>query len=152
MSWKAERIRARGRIVQGELPLLWPDENGNLTLPQPWEELSSESPWRRWLPWRRAAKVSQLRLPRSRSLSLWLSERRSGGALSFMGNESRFENWLSGVLLATDYQCMSLGLVIEGAQNDLHLERQEVIRLLIKATSARGKFKSLDGMISVRDN
>lgn len=143
--------RRRRALEQLKLPLLWPDENGVLTLPQPLDVHLKESPWRRWLPWPPTVRVSRLSLPRSRSLSLWLLERRSGAVSSFAGRESLFESWLLDVLQSEDFCAISVSALLARAETDLQIERAEALRLLARVTGLGGKFRSEGGIVTERE-
>ena len=141
-----------GKILQEELPFLWPDESGLLKIPLPSSARSSESRSRPWRPWPCVARVGALRLPRSRSLSLWLLERSLVEPGFFVENASRFENWLSGAILEADFQALSVRAVIEGAESQLHLERDVILRLLIQCTSSQARFRSSGGIVTLTDS
>lgn len=136
-------------LVQGELPFLWPDDNGSLSLHQPFRARSSglRSPHLRLSPRREVVRAS--RLLQSRSLSSWLLLK-SFRAVGFgTVKESLFEMWLSDQLETCDFGALELDHVVGTAVADLELEAAEIIGLLIRVTRTAGAFKS-DGEIITR--
>jgi hypothetical protein len=57
-----------------------------------------------------------------------------------------FDQWLSALLENSDFGAVSVSHAIGVAVADLGLDREEVIRLLARATADHGDFKS-DGVI-----
>jgi len=63
-----------------------------------------------------------------------------------MAKRSRFEMWLSDQLGISAFGALEISAVIDGAIEDLQLDRDAVLRFLVACTSAHGDFKS-DGHI-----
>lgn len=142
--------RRRKPLEQLQLPLLWPDKMGMLTLPLPSGGRLSGSRLRLWRPWPPTLRVSRLSLPRSLSLSSWLLGKKSGAVSSFAGRELHFENWLLDVLQNADFEAMTVSALLVRAESDLQIERVEAIRLLAKVTGPGGRFRSEGGIVTDR--
>lgn len=146
MKSKRKKAPARDGFVQGELPFLWPDENGSLSLERPYFARSSGSRLQRLQLTQHAARVSRLHLPRTRSLFLWLLER-SSAAIGFgKVKESRFEMWLLRRLEEADFNAIEVIEVTKDAIVELELDRETVLRFLVRGTRSNGDFRS-DGHI-----
>lgn len=138
--------RARDRIKAGEQYTLWPDDAGRLILPQLSRAPSSgwELPRLPRLPRARGTRESS-----ARRLSFFVSSLllRSWGAASYFGaSEFQFGKWLENEIERAEFGGMGLGFVLDNATKELGLDRETVVRLLIRATRAGGRFRS-DGQI-----
>jgi hypothetical protein len=137
---------ARDMLGQLELPFLWPDKDGALSLKARYHARSSGLPLRH-LPRSPRGEVRRaLRMLQSQSLSSWLLSK-SFRVVGF-GTvvESLFEMWLCQQLESCDFNAQTLVQVARDAAEELDLERGEILRLLVKATRRGGKFRS-DGVI-----
>jgi hypothetical protein len=73
------------------------------------------------------------------------------GVLYFAGEELRFVTWLTKLILTADFQALGLARVIDGAENELGLPREMIVRLLVIVTSTRSKFCSDGVIVTLRD-
>ena len=73
------------------------------------------------------------------------------GAVGFgRAKEFHFETWLSRQLESCAFGSFEVREAVRSAGADLVLEDEEVLRLLIRATRSRGKFKSDGEIITLR--
>lgn len=150
MNPKRKRQAARDMLVQGVLPFLWPDQSGQLSLSRPFPERSSASGLPRLPRSPRAEVVRASRFQRSQSLSSWLSWKSLGVAGFGRARVSRFETWLSARLESSAFNALELERVITAAVEDLDLDRSEVLRLLVRVTREKARFKSDGKLITWR--
>lgn len=146
------RRKAMGddRIVQLELPILWPDADGILALPQRSAKPPNGSRLRRLQLSPRMVVRAASRYLSSRSFSWWRWWR-SSGEDGFIGvSESRFEAWLMDILQGEAFSALEVRMVVERAVDDLELERGDAVRLLLRVTRIGGLYKSVDGLVSFR--
>lgn len=150
MKAKRKKAARHDSIVQGELPFLWPDENGSLNTHRQRGARSSGLLLQHSPRSPRAEVVRASRLLRSQFLSSWLLSK----SLIVVGfgkvKGSLFEMWLSAQLETCDYGALTLSSVVEGSVGELGLDGEEVIRLLINSTRVRGPFKSDGEVITLR--
>lgn len=129
----------------GQYPL-WPDENG-LVNPPLFSHAQLNVSQLQHLPRSpRAEKRRALRLLRSRSFSSWLLSKNLVVVGFGVVRRRIFDQWLSALLENSDFGAVSVSHAIGVAVADLGLDREEVIRLLARATADHGDFKS-DGVI-----
>jgi hypothetical protein len=73
------------------------------------------------------------------------------GAVGFgVVREKLFQTWLIDTLESECFNAMMLDEIIDAARKDILLERVTVLQLLVAATARGGKFKSVDGLVTVR--
>ena len=137
-------------IVQGELPFLWPDENGSLQVTQSFHAPSNalRLPRLRLSPRAEVRKAS--RLLQSRSFYAWFSSKNLGAVGFGMGKRLLFEMWLSARLEICDFSALELESVIKDASAELVIGREEVVALLLRVTRRGGGFKSDGEIITFR--
>jgi hypothetical protein len=145
-----KRKKARhDMLMQGELPLLWPDETGKLKLRESYRAPSNVS---RLPPLQRSPRgevVRASRLWRSQSLSSWLLSKSCRVVGFGTVRKSLFEMWLSQRLESCDFGALTLASVEKDACAELGLDLDEVKGLLLRSTREGGKFRS-DGVIISR--
>lgn len=150
MVTKKNKRSKSDKLVPGLQYPLWPNEDGILSLPQHSTVQLSELLLLLSRPSRRAVKVSRLHLPRSRSLSLWLLERSSGAVGFGTAKEYHFVTWLSALLESSEFVALEISEVISAAGEELALDRETVLRYLVKQTSAEADFRSDGHIITFR--
>jgi hypothetical protein len=151
MMTKRKAAAARDGFEQGTLPFLWPDKDGSLNTRASVRGRLSGSPSQRSLLLPHAVVVKISRLQRSQSLSSWLSSR-SSIALGFgKAKLSLFEVWLLAQLDISDFNAQSMSSVLGSGVEELHIDGEQVRRLLISATRRGGKFRSDEGIITIRE-
>src|SRR3990172_8530519 len=142
MKSKRKKPAERDAFIQGEIPFLWPDENGSLSLDRPNFAGSSELRPRKGPRSPRKEVVRAARFLQTDFLSTWLMSK-SRGAVGFgKVKESIFETWLSQRLEKAAFNALELVQVVRDAVEDLELGLEEVIGLLIRLTRVGAKFKS----------
>jgi hypothetical protein len=67
-----------------------------------------------------------------------------------MAKERHFETWLSALLENCDFGAVEISEVLSAAADDLDLDRETVLRYLIKQTRALGDFRSDGHIITFR--
>lgn len=150
MVTKKNKRSKSDKLVPGQHYPLWPDENGSLFLPQHSTAQLNVSRLQHSPPLRHVVKVSRLHLPRSRSLLLWLLERSSGAVGFGTAKEYHFVTWLSALLETCDFGAAEITLVVRSASEDLALDRETVLRYLVRQTSAGSEFRSDGHIITFR--
>lgn len=150
MVTKKNKRSKSDKLVPGLQYPLWPDADGILSLPQHLTAPLNVSRLQHSPPLRHVVKVSRLHLPRSRSLLLWLLER-SLGAVGFgTAKEYHFVTWLSALLESSEFVALEISLVIHDAGEELALDRETVLRYLVRQTSAGSEFRSDGHIITFR--
>lgn len=86
----------------------------------------------------------------SGSFFSWLSPSLYHGRLAGLNIAPTFECWLVGLVQGEAFEAMEVDLVIKSGADDLDLDAQTVKRLLVAATARGGKFKAVDGLVTVR--
>jgi hypothetical protein len=132
-------------------PLLWPDQNGYLTLPSPSSARSNALRLRHWRRSPRAGRAGVSHLPRLLSLRSWLAWRNSDGCAHGWRVEKRFNDWLSSIVESADFQALPVGGLVSQACADLALDAEVVRRLLVRLTSAGSRFRVVDGLVVEAD-
>jgi hypothetical protein len=145
-----QKQAVRDMLAAGQYPL-WPDKESGLLIlpPRLTERLSAlRLPRSRHLP--RAVTVTASRLLRSQSLWSWLLLKSLGAVGWHMVKESLFETWLTQALSSAEYNALEVDLVLKSAVEELRLDLQTAKRILVTVTARGGKFKSVDGLITIR--
>jgi hypothetical protein len=129
---------------------LWPDEKGLLSLPAHRSARSSAalSSRSRTLPG--PGKISQLHLPRTRSLFLWLLEKSTTISTFGNGKQLHIARWLSLQLEDADFGALEINRVVELGVDQLALDRENMLRILITLTRWQSDFKSDGQLITFR--
>jgi hypothetical protein len=147
---KKKKARRHDSIVQGELPLLWPDASGTLNTPT--ARLAGSSalllPRSQLSPRKEVIRARRLLL--SQSFSSWLSSKNSAGVGYGRGALSLFEMWLSLRLESCAFNCESVAALLDAAGEEIALEKWDAVQLLLKVTRPGERFKSEGGFVSFR--
>lgn len=148
MRSKKRKAAQRDSIWQLEIPWLWPDRDGLLTLPPASTAPSSVLLLPRLQRSPRGEVVRASRLLRSQFFSSWLSSRNWGAGGFGAAKERLFEMWLSRRLENSAFNALGFEQVVRDGAADLALDVDEVIGLVIRLTRAGSIFKSDDGLIT----
>jgi hypothetical protein len=147
---RRKKAAARDSIEQLELPLLWPDRDGLLTLPQ--RSAAPSSGWSlrdsQLSPRGEVARAS--RYLRSQYLWSWLSLKNSEKASYIGGSELRFGDWLSSALQAADFCALPVWRVVDAACDELRIDKWQTLRFILRLTGRGARFKSESGLITFR--
>src|SRR5688572_30030340 len=123
---KKKRAVAHDRIEQLELPFLWANKNGSLSLHRRYRARSSVSRLLRLQRSPRGEVVRASRLLRSQFLSSWLGSKNMAVIGFGKGKIQLFEMWLSNQLESAVFMALTLVEVVNVGAADLQLERAEV--------------------------
>lgn len=150
MVTKKNKRSKSDKLVPGQQYPLWPNADGILSLPQHSTEPLNVSRLQHSPPLRHVARVSRLHIPRSRSLLLWLLEKSSAAVGFGTAKELHFAMWLSALLESCDFGAVEITLVVRSAGEELALDRETVLRYLVRQTSAGSEFRSDGHIITFR--
>jgi len=150
MTTKRKTKAMRDGYEQGTLPFLWPDQNGSLSLTRSPRARSSGLQLLQSPRSPRAEVVRASRLLQSQSFVSWFLSKNSGVFGFGMVRVSLFETWLSARLESCAFNALSLSSVVSESVGELHLDLDEIKRLLIKATRQGGVFQSDGEIITFR--
>jgi hypothetical protein len=151
MEKRKRKTARRDSIEAGEVPHLWPDENGALKIGKEYRAQSKELQLRRLRLLQREPVKRVLRRLRFGSFSSWLWLKNWGVVGFGMEGESLFEMWLWGLLAKSAFCALGQGAIVESAKEELGIDEDRAMRLLIKVTGAGGKFKADEGIVSARE-
>jgi hypothetical protein len=67
-----------------------------------------------------------------------------------MARQKRFETWLVTRLGDADFGGMLLGEIVDDGERELELDRETLLRFLVKVTRGANRFRSENGLVTVR--